>query len=269
MILGIDLGSSAVKLAAVENGELVHEAYCYNREGPAEKSALDFIRRYGIKPEGAVLTGVGSSVFDTSKLGLDAKFKTVPEIEAVAEGAAILTGLDTNLTVSIGTGTAFVLCRDGERKHIGGSAFGGGTMEALSRKILGEGAHHSRVRDLAAKGDVHNIDLFLSELPSFPPTLSAHTTAANLVKANENTRDEDWAIGILNMVLMTLGSMTYLASLGLGVDDFVFIGGPTTIDGAQGVMERLQATYTTKRFIIAPNAKFATAIGAAHLFYDN
>lgn len=263
MHIGIDLGASAVKMAVLEGGKLVYRAYVGNGDGePAE--ILDGIqRRHAFHPDAVALTGVGAAALTPEALWPDCPVKRVLEVEAIAAGTRFLTGLEEFLSVSIGTGTAFVLARGGETTHIGGSAFGGGALQGLSRKILGGGVRE-RLTPLCAGGDLSRVDLLMSELPSCPPTLDPTMTAANLVKTDGNTSPEDWAIGILNAVVQTIGSMAFLSASAHGAEHIVFTGGPTSIPETAGIIDAFNRIYP-HRFLVPENADCCTAIGAARL----
>ena len=263
MNVGIDLGASAAKLAVLENGKLVYRAYVGNDEGEPAAILDGIFLRHAFHPDKIALTGVGAAVCSAKTLWPDCTVTRVLEMEAIAAGTRFLTGLEEFLSVSIGTGTAFVLSQKGKTVHIGGSAFGGGALQALSRKILGGGVRES-LTPLCGKGDLSRVDLLMGELPSCPPTLDPALTAANLVKTDENTPPEDWAIGILNAVVETIGSMAYLAASAHGVEDIVFTGGPTSIPETAVILGAFNSAYP-QRFLVPEDADCCTAIGAACL----
>lgn len=267
MILGIDLGGSAAKIAVLDNGAVLHTAYMANRQHKAEQAIADKLALWGVKPDGIAMTGVSAAIFDVDKLKLDVPAKRVLEVLSIAAGSAFLTGHEENLTVSIGTGTAFVLTKNGESHHIGGSAFGGGTLQALYKKIIGTSTFKDMCR-LCAQGDMSRVDLLMGELPSCPPSLDPSLTAANLVKTNSETTDADWAVGLLNMVVMTLGSAAYLTASSAGVGNIIFTGGPTAIKQTRDIMERFTKAYGLN-FVVPDCSECATAIGAACLFEES
>lgn len=264
MILGIDLGGSAIKLAALEKEKVIFTDYIANSDTPAHEVVAELLDKNGLRPGAVAMTGVGAAVFQAEKLGLGADIRRVLEVSSVAAGTVFLTGAEESLTVSIGTGTAFVLTKDGQSSHIGGSAFGGGALSGLCRKILG-GEVRETVGSMCGKGDLARVDLLMSELPSCPPTLDLKMTAANLAKTGPETRDEDWAIGILNLVMQTLGSMAFLAASGRGVKTVVFTGGPTAIPEVKGILDPFTKAYGID-YIVPEHSECATAIGAACLW---
>ena len=76
---------------------------------------------------------------------------------------------------------------------------------------------------------------------------------------------EDIALGIITMVLQTIGSAAILAALNSGIKDFVLIGNLTLWPQCQKVYPNLEKFYGV-RFHIPQYSEFCTAIGAA-LYY--
>lgn len=265
MILGIDVGGSAVKLAGIAQGEVVFSKYMAHGTEEPERRVARALEKNGLCPAGAVLTGVGAAVFDAPCFAFPVQ--RALEIEAMAAGTRYLTGKEEFLTVSVGTGTAFVLRKDGQTRHIGGSAFGGGALTGLCEKILGGPCFETLV-ELCPRGDLSRVDLLMSELPSCPPSLDPKLTAANLCKTDENTSRADWALGLLNLVMQTIGSMAYLTASGHGVETIVFTGGPTGIKETRDIIAPFTRAYGME-FLVPDYAECATAIGAATLWNDD
>ena len=134
MVIGIDMGASAVKLAALENGEVVLSHYESGRGGDAPA----LCSRLGLDLKAArAVTVMGLSA---RKAGLEAAGISpiyVSEPEAIGRGAMYLTGLDNIVIASIGTGTAFVHAKGGEFKHLCGTGVGAGTLNGLAERMLG------------------------------------------------------------------------------------------------------------------------------------
>lgn len=266
MILGIDIGGSAIKLALVGKSAVSVTRYLPITDEPIDAVIRREIDALPEVPERAALTGVGSVDFDPVVLSLGFPCERVLEIEAIAEGSRRLVGEGDMLTVSIGTGTAFVVSQGGKVSHIGGSAFGGGTLQGLARKVLGTDKGRE-IEALLQGGDLARVDLLMSELPSCPPSLDPELTAAILAKTGEETTKCDWAIGLMNLLFQTLGSMAFLAASGRGIDTMVFTGGPTISPFAKVVYDRFAGAYGLK-FIVPDHSQCATAIGAASLLME-
>jgi len=60
----------------------------------------------------------------------------IPEVNAIARGGLALTGEQSALVVSAGSGTAMIAARVGQSTHVTGSAVGGGTLQGLARLLL-------------------------------------------------------------------------------------------------------------------------------------
>lgn len=260
-VLGIDMGGSATKLAAIDESGVVCTSYVRGRNSADLAAAIA-----EIKPDFAAVTGVSSAGFDLESLGVPAK--SVLEINAIAAGSRYLARVPECLAVSIGTGTAFVVCRENEVSHIGGTSYGGGVLSALCEKILGT-TDPNVLAELCARGDLGNIDLLMSELPSCPPSLDPKLTAANLGKVSEKTSDADWALGIFNVVLETIGSMAWLAASGRDMKNIVFTGGPTAAPCCRELLAPFTRAYPAN-FIVPDHSECATAVGAAYcVFAEN
>lgn len=266
MILGIDLGGSATKLAAMDGNHVLFCRYIPHSQLPAEDAVNGVLRKCGLIFDAIAVTGVSAAIFDFSRLESAAPVTRALEVLSLAAGADYLTAPGDKLTVSIGTGTAFVLSQGEKVTHIGGSAFGGGALQGLCRRILGFEPGR-RFEELTRGGDLANVDLLMSELPSCPPSLDPKLTAANLAKTGESTSDADWALGLLNLVLQTIGSMAYLAASGYGVKTVVITGGPTAAPCAKRILEPFSAAYGM-HFIVPEHSECAAAIGAAVLLSD-
>ena len=263
MILGIDLGGSATKLAAIDGSGVRFCRYIPRGNAVVEDKVNCVLRECGFDFDAIAATGVSAAAFDFSLLESSAPVTSVLEMQSLAAGADYLTSPGDKLTVSVGTGTAFVLTLGGQSRHIGGSAFGGGALQGLCRRILGC-EPGQRFNELMLGGDLANVDLLMSELPSCPPSLDPKLTAANLAKTGPSTSDADWALGLLNLVLQTIGSMAYLAASGYGVKTVVITGGPTATPCAKQILEPFSAAYGMN-FIVPDHAECAAAIGAATL----
>ena len=135
MIIGVDMGASAVKVCVLEGGEVAFTHYEHGRGG--DIPAL--LERLGIdagKAELIALTGLSAKSSGLERLGRPVKY--IPEPDSIGEGACSLTGRDNLIVASIGTGTAFVHAKGGVYTHLCGTGVGGGTLKGLAVKVLGE-----------------------------------------------------------------------------------------------------------------------------------
>ena len=96
--------------------------------------------------------------------------------------------------------------------------------------------------------------------------LPLHATASLFGKVRETTpSNNDVALGIICMVLESIGSAAVLSKLNTGVKDFVLIGNLTRLPQCAVVFPRIEEIYGVK-FHIPAHAEFCTALGAALAF---
>ena len=134
MVIGIDMGASAVKIAALERGEVVFTHY----EPGRGCNVPALCERLGLDLKGAravTVMGLSAKMAGLEAAGIAPVY--VSEPEAIGRGAIRLTGLDNVVVASIGTGTAFVHARGGVFNHLCGTGIGAGTLSGLAEKVLG------------------------------------------------------------------------------------------------------------------------------------
>ena len=269
IIIGIDVGISTTKIVGIKNNKV---------SAPIRITAADPITSlYGAfgkylhdndielsDVEHVMLTGVGAAYIDQPIYGLP----TSKSQEFIADGlgARFESKLDYTIVVSMGTGTSFVKCDGDEMKHIGGIGVGGGTLAGLARIMLNT-SDIKLVATLAKQGNVRNIDLTIGDISAQPlPGLPMDTTASNFARAQSDASKEDIAAGIIKMVLQSIGSAAWLASLGSDIRDFVLIGNLSLLPQCKEVFPALEKLYDI-RFHIPKYSQYCTAIGAALDYY--
>ena len=265
IVIGIDVGISTTKIVGITDGHV---------SAPIHITAADPITSlYGAfgkylhdndidlkDVEQVMLTGVGAAYIDQPIYGLP----TAKSEEFVADGlgARFESKLDHTIVVSMGTGTSFVKCDGKEMKHIGGIGVGGGTLAGLSRLLLNT-SDISQVAKMAKMGNVSNIDLTIGDISAIPvPGLTMDTTASNFARAQSDAAKEDIAAGLIHMVLQSIGSAAWLASLGSDIRNFVLIGNLSLLPQCKEVFPALEKLYHIK-FHIPQYSQYCTAIGAA------
>ena len=265
IIIGIDVGISTTKIVGIKNNKV---------SAPIRITAADPITSlYGAfgkylhdndidlsDVEHVMLTGVGAAYIDQPIYGLP----TSKSQEFIADGlgARFESKLDHTIVVSMGTGTSFVKCDGEEMKHIGGIGVGGGTLAGLARIMLNT-SDIAQVATLAKQGNIRNIDLTIGDISPQPlPGLPMDTTASNFARAQSDASKEDIAAGIIKMVLQSIGSAAWLASLGSDIRDFVLIGNLSLLPQCKEVFPALEKLYDI-RFHIPKYSQYCTAIGAA------
>ena len=266
-VLVIDLGGSATKLAELEDGRIagfaeapspVRMESLFDRDGQYSGNGTIRLERV----EKIVLTGAGSSFVTGDFRGIPT-VKT-DEFAANAAGAREMTGLETMVVVSIGTGTSFVSVKGGKYEHIGGLAIGGGTFSGLSGVIFGH-SDMGAVAEMSGRGDAANVDLLIGDISGTAlPGLPVDVTAANFGKARRDSLKEDVAAGLANMVLQAVGSSANFVARGTGITDFVMIGNMVTLPQSRHLFDRMGEFYGLN-FIVPEYPGYVTAIGAAIL----
>lgn len=273
IVLGVDIGGSATKIVALnENKECVATLQV---KADDQITALygaigNLLYSNGISFEQVrkiALTGVGSSQITGNRI-YDIISCKVNEFDAIGHSGLILSGLRETVVISMGTGTAFVHAADGCYEHIGGSGVGGGTLIGLASKLLGE-SDVTAVAELAKSGNAANVDLGINEISNTDTTaLPSYVTASNFGKLKSNAADADIALGIFNMVYQTVGMLAVFACRNTDIKTIVATGSVATLPQAQEVLGAV-GNLCGFRFIIPKQARFATAIGAASLAFDD
>ena len=265
IVIGIDVGISTTKIVGIKNNKI---------SAPIRITAADPITSlYGAfgkylhdndielkDVEHVMLTGVGAAYIDQPIYGLP----TSKSQEFIADGlgARFESKLDHTIVVSMGTGTSFVKCDGDDMHHIGGIGVGGGTLAGLARIMLNT-SDIKTVAALAKQGNDRNIDLTIGDISPQPlPGLPMDTTASNFARAQSDASKEDIAAGIIKMVLQSIGSAAWLASLGSDIRDFVLIGNLSLLPQCKEVFPALEKLYDI-RFHIPKYSQYCTAIGAA------
>ena len=212
-----------------------------------------------------MMTGVGASFVKKDIFGLPCE--RVPEFNSIGKGALYLSGLDEALAVSLGTGTALVHAKNGEKmNYLGGTGVGGGTLVGLSRLLLhAESMEH--IIEYAECGDLENIDLKIKHMTESGDLsiLSRELTASNFGKVSDLATKEDIALGIMNMVFETVGMVSIFAAHQVKCENIILTGNLTRI----GFCEKKFAEFNSMKdnygvnFIIPENSQFGTVIGTA------
>ena len=265
IVIGIDVGISTTKIVGLREGRVV---------SPIRITAADQVTSlYGAfgkylhdnkielkDVEQVMVTGVGASYVNEPIYGIPTK--KVDEFIADGLGARFESGVSKAIVVSMGTGTSFVQCDGDDIRHIGGIGIGGGTLQGLSRVMLNT-RDPKQIQSLAMQGNIRNINLLIGDISTHPlPGLPMDATASLFSKAQYDVAKEDLALGIITMVLQSIGSAAILAALYSGIKDFVLIGNLTLLPQCKEIYPMLEKLYNV-HFHIPKYAEFCTAIGAA------
>ena len=266
LILGIDVGGSTTKIVGLNSGEIVGmlQVRAADQITSLFGAVGNFLRNYGIKlgdVSSIALTGVGASFINEPIYDIDTH--KIDEFLAIGHGALQLSGLNEVLVVSMGTGTAFVRAGKDAITHIGGSGIGGGTIIGLASQMIGK-SDIDAILSLAEKGRLENVDLTVRDIIGHEiPTLPSNLTAANFGKIKSTASESDLALGIINMVFQTAGMLALFVLRNDTIHNVVLTGMLSTFPQAEGILLAFE-TLSDLKFIIPPNAVFATALGAAY-----
>ncbi len=172
VFIGIDISSSATKAVALEKSRILAMKSVNNKDNlelaqTALQAVLQTAGRRVNNVEGVAVSGVGARLLGDSLLGLPAT--RVDEITAIGKGGLELSGKEKALIVSVGNGTAMVVASEKGRKirHIGGTGVGGGTIEGLSRRMLGVDDFKC-IEEMANRGKRNNVNQTVAEVAGGP-----------------------------------------------------------------------------------------------------
>ena len=266
VILGIDIGGSTTKIVGLRTDGSVLSMLRVRAEDQVTSlyGALgNYLTSNGLTLKDVrrvVLTGVGASYVEGDIYGLPTC--KVDEFSASGTGALALSGQDSAVVVTMGTGTAFMWAeKSGSVRHLCGSGIGGGTLGGLCRKLVGM-ERFGQIKKLAAQGDLGQVDLTIADITCNPaPTLDPTLTAANFGNLAEDASPADLAAGAVNLVLQAIGTMTVLACQCCNTRTVVLTGSMTTLSQVKPNFENFENLYGI-HYIVPENATFATAIGA-------
>jgi type II pantothenate kinase len=269
LIIGIDVGGSTTKIVGLDNGKIQSPMFITAADpvtslfGAFGKYIYD--NGFNLSDiEQVMITGVGSAYIEGPLYGLP----TMKADEFVSDGlgARYNTDLKDLMVVSMGTGTSYVKVVGDHIKHIGGISIGGGTLQGLSMLLL-KTRDFAKICDLACHGDISHINLQIKDICKHDlEGLPLDATASLFGKvSNASASEEDIALGLIYMVLQSIGSSAVLSALNSDIKDFVLIGNLTKIPQCADIFPFMEQIYGV-RFHIPTYAEFRTALGAALVY---
>lgn len=270
IVIGIDKGIGSTKVAALqkERDMLPFAVQQYSRSMPVVHVLNAFMSANKISltdVERLMLTGVGNRSQEKIPFGLPGSY--VSEFQCNGVGAGYLTDLTEYIVVSMGTGTSFVKVAEGQARHLGGIGVGGGTLLGLSQALL-QTQDIEGIIKLAETGRLNHVDLQMGDVVNTPlPGLPLHVTAASFANLSEEVCREDLALGIIHLVIETIGETAILSASSTAIRDFIMIGNLTKLPQCQSIFSMLEALFHV-RIQIPDHAEYRTAIGAALIDYD-
>ena len=267
IILGIDIGGSTTKIVGLGQDGGVIAMRRVQAQDPITSlygAMGSFLFTNGLQlcdVSRIALTGVGASYLEGDIYGIPTE--TVEEFTAVGVGGLALSGQERAVVVSMGTGTAFIWAeKDREVRHLCGSGVGGGTLAGLCSRLCGT-RKYDQIAKLISGGDIGSIDLTVGDITrNTHPSLPLDITAANFGNVSDDAAPADFAAGVANMVLQSIGTTAVMSCRACGCETVVltgFMANLPTAESCYALFTRLHGV----RFIIPADATYATSIGAA------
>lgn len=256
-ILGVDIGSSTTKIIEYKDERIENKIIL--REGFSKEKLDNFILENNINVEKIVFTGIGASKVDKESFSVPINF--VDEFTAIAKGGLYLAKKEEALVASVGTGTAFIEVNKECAKHLGGTGVGAGTLFNICKRMLNINSF-DEIEKLAKIGDVEKIDLRIKDITTEEiPTLPLDLTLSNFGKFQEDSKNEDIVIGLINMIFEVIGMMAVFIISKKDIKDVILIGNITVLPGVKYVLDRIEKVQNIK-FIVPEDSEFAVVLGA-------
>lgn len=267
IILGIDIGGSTTKIVGLEQDGGVIAMRRVQAQDPITSlygAMGSFLFTNGLQlgdVSRIALTGVGASYLEGDIYGIPTE--SVEEFTAVGVGGLALSGQERAVVVSMGTGTAFIWAeKDKEVRHLCGSGVGGGTLAGLCSRLCGT-RKYDQIAKLISSGDIGSIDLTVGDITrNTHPSLPLDITAANFGNVSDDATPGDFAAGVANMVLQSIGTTAVMSCRACGCDTVVLTGFMANLPTAESCFALFNRLHGV-RFIIPADATYATSIGAA------
>lgn len=285
-MLGVDLGASFTKICyRKDNGEILYHYI---------NTKLDEIKEYFKKNEKGNLVLFNEEITEWYIIGGGSVkfkdffecFKTKPikvdEVMTQTIGARFLLENEVKyygcnkefnkeryLVVSMGTGIPFILVTPEGRKHVGGSALGGGSLLGLANFVL-KTKDFDEVLELAEKGSPDNVDLLLKDVygGDYGNTLKENIAAssfAKVINSNQEPSRSDLAAALVSTICYSLGNQLSFVCQANSVDSIILVGGFLKMTGViPKFLERSVNLFAPNVSIAIPaNHRFAGALGAS------
>jgi type II pantothenate kinase len=264
MIIGIDIGSTTTKAVSLEQGKVVKKVK--TRAEDAVTSAAGAFGKMLLENELKIneikrimITGVGATKISGNLFGIQTK--KINEISAIGTGGMFLSGQDNIVIANIGTGTAIIEAQKDRIIHLGGSGVGGGTILGLAKKLLSL-SDFKDIMELAVAGSLDPVDLLLEDIMAKDMGfLNKKSTASNFGKMLDTARNEDIALGIINMVYEVIGMMSVFAARSRSINKVIVTGSGSRNPLGQKVLAEITQMHSIV-FEYPNDAEYTTAVGA-------
>ncbi|MDR2184691.1 MAG: pantothenate kinase [Treponema sp.] len=268
MITGIDIGSTITKAVCIEftgdRGRVVKSIK--TRAADAVTSATGAFGKMLVENDIKIkdikkimITGAGASKIKNDLFGIPTE--KVDEILAIGIGGMFLSGRENIIITNIGTGTAIIEAKKDGIAHLGGSGVGGGTILGLAKKLLMTSNFNS-IMELAGRGNLNQVDLLLEDIMDKDISfLNREATASNFGKMLDSARDEDIALGIINLVFQVIGMLSVFAAKSKNIGMVTVTGNGSKNPIGRTILKAITDIYSVG-FEYPAEAEYTTAIGA-------
>jgi type II pantothenate kinase len=265
MVIGIDIGSTTTKVAAIDlNSEIIKTK---TKAIDAITSATGAFGKMIMENhflleniEKINITGAGASKITDNLFGI--KTNKIDEIIAIGIGGKYLSKKDQIIISNIGTGTAIIEVNGKIINHLGGTGVGGGTIIGLAKGLL-KTSDFDTILQYALQGNLYNVDLMVGDITETNiGFLSKDFTASNFGKMLDTATKEDIAIGIINLTYQVIGMVSVFAAKSKNNTTVVITGNGSNNLIGQRILNDISQTYKID-FEFPSDAEYATAIGAA------
>ena len=264
MIIGIDIGSTTTKAVSLENGRIGKKIK--TKAEDALTSATGALGKMtvenGIKISEIrriMITGAGATKISGDLFGIPTE--KVAEITAIGTGGMFLSGKDNIVIANIGTGTAIIEAGKDKIIHLGGSGVGGGTILGLAKKLISL-SDFKDIMALAASGSLDPVDLLLEDIMGMDlGFLNKKSTASNFGKMLDTARDQDIALGIINMVYEVIGMLAVFAARSRNINKVIVTGSGSYNPLGQKILAEITRMHSVV-FEYPNDAEYTTAVGA-------
>jgi type II pantothenate kinase len=264
MIIGIDIGSTTTKAVSLEDGKLTRKIKTQAQDAVTSATGAfgKMILENGIKMSNIkriMITGAGATKIEGDLFGIPTE--KVNEIKAIGTGGMFLSKQENIIIVNIGTGTAVIQAQRDKIIHLGGSGVGGGTILGLAKGLLSL-SDIKDVMSLAVSGDLGPVDLLMEDIMLTDiGFLNRKSTASNFGKMLDTARNEDIALGIINMVFEVIGMLAVFAARSLNIDRVIVTGSGSHNPLGSKVLSEITRMHKIS-FEYPEDAEYTTAVGA-------
>jgi type II pantothenate kinase len=265
MVIGIDIGSTTTKVAAIISDNniikiktravdaITSATGAFGKMIMENDFSLDSIDRIN-------MTGAGSSKITGDLFGI--KTNKIDEMIAIGAGGKYLSKKDQIIISNIGTGTAIIRVSGNDITHLGGTGVGGGTITGLAKELL-KISDFETILEYASKGNINNVDLNVGDIAETNiGFLEKQYTASNFGKMLDVATKEDIAIGIINLTYQVIGMVSVFAAKSKNNNTVVVTGNGSNNPIGQRILTDVARMYNID-FEFPADAEYATAIGAA------